>query len=102
MTIFRWGLKSYTDTHTKHDIRTRCTKIKQEAYDVAIYLLIHRFSTHIKIKMSICAHESFDGFCFVHVKLLENIMSILSLAKKGLIFKLLDLKFKKEVQLFHH
>jgi hypothetical protein len=34
------------------------------------------------IKMSICAHGSLDGFQLLHAKLLENIMSILGLAKK--------------------
>jgi hypothetical protein len=49
--------------------------------------------------MYVCSYGSLDGFCFVHAKLLANIMSILTLAKKSLIFKLLDLKSKKELQL---
>jgi hypothetical protein len=102
MSFLGCGLKSCTHTYTKHDIRPGCIKIKQGAYDGAIYILIHRFSTHIKIKISICAHESLDGFCLVHGKLFENIMYILCLAKKGRIFKLLDLKSKKELQLSHH
>jgi hypothetical protein len=52
--------------------------------------------------MSICAHRSLDGFHLVHAKLLENIMCILGLAKKGSIFKLLDLKTNEEPQLSHH
>jgi hypothetical protein len=52
--------------------------------------------------MSTCAHGSLDGFLLVHAKLLQNIMSILHLAKKGPIFKLLDLKSKKELQLPNH
>jgi hypothetical protein len=83
MTFLGCGLKSCTHTYTKHNIGPRCTKIKQGAYDGVIYLLIHQFSTHIKIKVSICAHESLDEFCLVHAKLLENIMCILGLAKKG-------------------
>jgi hypothetical protein len=54
------------------------------------------------IKMFVCAHGSLDGFGLVHAKLLKNIMSILGLAEKGHIFKLLDLKSKKELQLPHH
>jgi hypothetical protein len=52
--------------------------------------------------MSICDYGSFDGFCLVHAKLLENIMCIIGLANKGLIFEFLDLKSKKELQLSHH
>jgi hypothetical protein len=98
MAFLGCGLKFCTHTYTKYDIGPRCTKIKQGAYDDAIYLLIHQFFTHIKFKMSICAHGSLDGFYLVHAKLLTNIMSILSLATKGHIFKLLDLKSKKELQ----
>jgi hypothetical protein len=77
-------------------------KDKAKVYDGTIYLLIHQFSTHINIKMSIGAHVSLDGFSLVHAKLLENITSILGLAKKGPIFKLLDLKSKKKLQLPHY
>jgi hypothetical protein len=42
------------------------------------------------------------GFCLIHTKLLENILSILHLAKKGPIFKLVDLKSKQELQVPHH
>jgi hypothetical protein len=52
--------------------------------------------------MSICVLWSLDGFCLVHAKLFENITIILGLAKKGPIFKLLDLKSKKELQLPDH
>jgi hypothetical protein len=96
MALFGRGLKSCTHTHTKHDIRPRCTKIKQETNDRAIYLLINRCATHIKIKMTVGTHESLDGGCLIHVKLLEDIMSVLSLANEGSIFKLLDLKSKKK------
>jgi hypothetical protein len=102
MAFLRSGLKSCTHTHTKNDVRPRCIKIKQGAYDGVIYLSIHQFSTHVKIKVSICSDRSLNGFCLVHVKLLENIISILGLAKKGSIFKLLDSKSKKELQLPHH
>jgi hypothetical protein len=72
MTFLGCGLKCCTHTHTKHNVGSRCTKVKQEA------------------------HESLDGFCLIHAKLLENILSILGLPKKSPIFKLLDLKSKKE------
>jgi hypothetical protein len=52
--------------------------------------------------MSICAYGSLDEFWLLHAKLLENITNTLGLAKKGLIFNLLDLKSKKELQLSHH
>jgi hypothetical protein len=67
-----------------------------------IYLIIHRFSTHIKIRISISAHGSFDRFYLVHAKLLENVMCILGLANKCPTIKLLDLKSKKELQLPYH
>jgi hypothetical protein len=96
------GLKSCTHTHTKHDIGPICTKVKQGAHDGVIYLIIHRFSTHIKIRISISAHGSFDRFYLVHAKLLENVMCILGLANKCPTIKLLDLKSKKELQLPYH
>jgi hypothetical protein len=52
--------------------------------------------------MFICAHRILDGLCLIYAKLLENIICILGLAKKGPIFKLLNLKSKKEFQLPHH
>jgi hypothetical protein len=52
--------------------------------------------------MIISAHESLDGFCIVHAKLLENIMSILGLANQSTIFNLLNLKAKKEYEFTHH
>jgi hypothetical protein len=52
--------------------------------------------------MCICAHVSLDGLYLVHGKLLKSIICILGLAKKGPIFKLLDLKFKQELQLLYH
>jgi hypothetical protein len=102
MTFLRCGLKSCTHTNTKHDIEPRCTMVKQGSYDGVIYLLIHRIATHVKIKMSIYDHGSLDEFYLVHAKLLENTMCILGLANKGHIFKLLDLKSNKELQLSHH
>jgi hypothetical protein len=44
MIFFGCGLKSCTHTHTKYDIGPKCIKLKQGAYDGAIYLLIYRFS----------------------------------------------------------
>jgi hypothetical protein len=98
MAFLGYGLKSYTHTHTKYDIGSKCTEIKQGAYDGVIYFLIYHFFTHIKIKMSIGAYESFDEFYLIHAKHFENIMSILCLAKNNPIFKLLDLKSKKKLQ----
>jgi hypothetical protein len=50
----------------------------------------------------ISAHESLDGLCIVHTKLLKNITSILCLANESPIFNLLDLKSKKECEFTHH
>jgi hypothetical protein len=60
-----------------------------------IYLLINRCAAHMKTKMIISAHGSFDGLCLVHAKLLEYVMSILCLANEDSIFDILDLKSKK-------
>jgi hypothetical protein len=73
MTIFRCGLESCTHTHTKHDIRPRCTKVEQRSNHGVIYLLINRCATHINIKMIVSAHKSLDGLCLVHTKLLEYV-----------------------------
>jgi hypothetical protein len=102
MTIFECGLESCTHTHTKHDIGPRCTTVKQGSNHGTIYLLINRCAAQIKIKMTISAHGSLDGFCLVHVKLLEYVTCVLCLTNKGPISGLLDLKSKKECENSHH
>jgi hypothetical protein len=102
MTIFVCGLESCTHTYTKHDIGPRCTKVKQRSNQGAIYLLINRCAIHIKIKMTIGAHGSLDGFCLIHAKLLTYVMCILCLANEDPIFDLLDLKSKKVCENIHH
>jgi hypothetical protein len=102
MAIFGCGLESCTHTHTKHDIRPRCTKVKQRSNHGAIYLSINRCAFQIKIKMIISAHGSPDGLCLVHAKLLEYVMCILHLANESSLFGLLDLKSKKECENPHH
>jgi hypothetical protein len=52
--------------------------------------------------MTISAHESLDGLCLVHAKLLEYVTSILHLANEGSILDLRDLKPKKECENPHH
>jgi hypothetical protein len=61
MTFFWISLKSCTHAHTKHNIRPRCTKVKEGSYHGAIYLLIHILSSLIKVKMSIGWHGVLDG-----------------------------------------
>jgi hypothetical protein len=77
-------------------------KGKERSNQGAMYLLINRCATHIKIKMTVSAHGSLDGLCIVHIKLLEYVMSILCLAIESPIFNLLDLKSKKECGFTHH
>jgi hypothetical protein len=48
--------------------------------------------------MTISAHGCLDWIFFVHAKLFEYVMSILSLANEGSLFGLLDLKSKKECE----
>jgi hypothetical protein len=102
MVIFECGLKSCTHIHTKHDIGSRCTKVKQRFNHRAIYLLINRYATHIKIKMTNSAYVSLNGLCLVHAKLLEYVTSILRLANESPILDLLDLKSKKVCETPHH
>jgi hypothetical protein len=64
--------------------------------------LINQCTAHIKIKMTISAHESFDGLCLVHGKLLEYVTSTHHLANEGPILDLLDLKSEKEYENLHH
>jgi hypothetical protein len=102
MAIFGCGLKSCTHTHTKHDIRPRCTKVKKGSNHGAIYLLINRCVIQIKIKISISAHRSLDGLCIVYAKLLEYVTCVLYLTNESPFFSLLDLKSKKECENSHH
>jgi hypothetical protein len=53
MGIFGCCLESCTYTHTKHDIRPRCTNVKQRSNHGVIYLLINQCVAHLKIKMTI-------------------------------------------------
>jgi hypothetical protein len=101
MTLFACGLESCTDTNTKHDIGSGCTKVKQRTNNGAIYLLINQCATHIKIKMTISAHGSLDGLYLIHTKLLEYVTCILHLAYECPNFDLLDLKYKKECEFIH-
>jgi hypothetical protein len=63
---------------------------------------MNRCAAEIKIKMSISAHESLDGLCLVHAKLLKYIMCVLYLANESPFLDLLDLKSKKECENPHH
>jgi hypothetical protein len=42
--------------------------------------------------MSICPHRSLDGVGILHSKLLEYVLSVLSLAYEGALLELLDLE----------
>src|SRR6185312_17541820 len=102
MAFLRISFKSCINAHTKHNIRPRCTKVKQRSNHGAIYLLIHRFSIFIKIEMSIHGHRCLDWFSIGHVKLLEHITCILGLTYESSFLQLLDLKTKEELQFTHH
>jgi hypothetical protein len=52
--------------------------------------------------MPISSYGSLDGFATLHSKLLEYILNVLSLADKGALLELLDLKSKKILQLPQH
>ena len=56
--FLRCGLKPCTNSHTQHDIRSRCTKVKQGTNHGAIYLLIHRFTIGIDVKLALGGHWS--------------------------------------------
>jgi hypothetical protein len=52
--------------------------------------------------MPIGSHGSLDGFGILHSKFLEYVLNVLSLADKGALLELLDLKSKEILQLPHH
>jgi hypothetical protein len=52
-------------------------------------------TSRVEVKMPICSHGCLDGFGILHSKLLEYILNVLSLADKGALLELLDLKFKE-------
>jgi hypothetical protein len=54
-----------------------------------IYILINRLTTHVKIKMTICAHGSLDGLSLVHAKLLDVFRSGDPCAMPGLYLTLI-------------
>jgi hypothetical protein len=56
-----------------------------------IYFLIYRFTSHVEVKTIICLHRRLDGFCVLHAKLLEDVLSVLGLINEGDFLKLFDL-----------
>jgi hypothetical protein len=52
--------------------------------------------------MPICSHGCLDGFGILHYKLIEYVLSVLSLTNEGALLELLDLKSKEILRLPHH
>ncbi|KAE8779331.1 hypothetical protein D1007_47665 [Hordeum vulgare] len=95
---FLWrGLKSCTDSHTQHDIGSRCTKVKQGSNHGAIYLLIHGFTIGITVELAFGWHGKFDW-----LEPLEHVLSVLGLFDECSFSSLFNFKPEKELQLSHH
>jgi hypothetical protein len=52
--------------------------------------------------MFICVHGSLDGFCLVHIKLLEDVICILDLANEGLILQVALFKIQEKILAPYH
>ena len=87
--FLRCDLKPCTHSHTQHDIRSRCTKVKQGDNHGVIYLLIHRFTIGIYVKLAFDGHWSGSRLDIIELEYLEHVLSVL-------------FEPEKELQLSHH
>src|SRR3954471_24459057 len=74
----------------------------QRTNHIAVYLLIHRFTIGIEIKLSIGWHWSLHRLGIIQPKPFEHVLNILCLVNKSPSSQLLDLKSEEELQLTHH
>ena len=102
VTFLRCGLKPCTNSHTQHDIQSRCIKVKQGSNHGVIYLLIHCFTIGINVKLAFGWHWSSSRLDITKVEPLEHVLSILGLFDEDAFSSLFDLKSKEVLQLSHH
>src|SRR6266536_319889 len=67
-----------------------------------VNILVNRFAILSQVKMFTSRHGCSHTFAFLHVELLEKVLSILCLRNKGTFLSLLDLQTKKEFEFTHH
>ena len=79
MAFLRVRLKSCTQTHTKHDIRSRCTKIKQRTNHGKVYLLIHILPKMIRMKIGGGGHRRLTTLGIFKLEPLEHVTGVLGL-----------------------
>ena len=97
MALFRSGLIPCTHAHAKHNIRPRCTKIKQRANHGTVYLLIHILPKMIRMKIDGSGNRRLATLGILKLESLEHVTSVLGLIDEGAFSQLFDLKTKKEL-----
>src|SRR3989337_3514446 len=100
--FLRCGLKPCTNSHTQHDIQSRCTKVKQGANHRTIYILIHRFTIGINVKLAFGRHWCRSRLDITQLASLEHVLSVFGLVDEDSFSSLFDFEPEKELQLSHH
>jgi hypothetical protein len=54
--------------------------------------MIYKDTSCVEVEIHIGSHGCLDGFDILHLKLLQNVLSVLCLADEGSILELLDLE----------
>src|SRR3954462_5680956 len=81
--FLRCGLKPCTNSHTQHDIWSRCTKVRQGSNHGAIYLLIHRFTIGINVMLALGRHWCGSRLDITYLESLEHVLSVFGLVDEG-------------------
>src|SRR3954462_142807 len=102
VTLLWCGLKSCTHTHTQHDIRPRCTKIKQRTDHGTILPLVYLFAVRVEVKLTLEWHGGLGSFKTIILEPLEHVLSVFGLVDEGSPRKVLHFKAEEELQLSHH
>src|SRR3954471_5659388 len=76
------GLKYCTHTHTQHDIRPRCTKVKQRNDHGTILPLVYLFAVRVEVKLTLEWHRGLGSFKTIILEPLEHVLSVFGLVDK--------------------
>ena len=77
------GLEPCTHSHTQHDIRPRCTKVKQGTDHGTILPLVYLFAVRVEVKLTLEWHGGLVSFKIVILEPLEHVLSVFGLVYEG-------------------
>jgi hypothetical protein len=98
----RGSLASSVQTHYKVYVWPRRRQVQVEANHAPVLLLVHGLAVLIGIQRRCGGHGHQNRLGLTHIKLLQDILCVLSLMHKSLVLGLLDLQPMEEVELSPH